>query len=44
LPGIGVGNGVGSYLESKRAGIATLKVTGADSGTIFRIYMLQILP
>ncbi len=43
IAGIGVGNGVGSYLESKRASIATLKVTGADSGTIFRIYMLQIL-
>lgn len=42
IAGIGVGNGVGSYLESKRASIATLKVTGADSGTIFRIYMLQI--
>ncbi|MGC1470586.1 MAG: FtsX-like permease family protein, partial [Sphingorhabdus sp.] len=42
IAGIGVGNGVGSYLESKRAGIATLKVTGADSGIIFRIYMLQI--
>jgi putative ABC transport system permease protein len=43
IAGIGVGNGVGSYLESKRASIATLKVTGADSATIFRIYMLQIL-
>ncbi len=43
IAGIGVGNGVGSYLESKRASIATLKVNGADSGTIFRIYMLQIL-
>lgn len=43
IAGIGVGNGVGSYLASKRASIATLKVTGADSGTIFRIYMLQIL-
>lgn len=42
IAGIGVGNGVGSYLESKRAGIATLKVTGADSSMIFRIYMLQI--
>ncbi len=42
IAGIGVGNGVGSYLESKRASIATLKVTGADSATIFRIYMLQI--
>lgn len=43
IAGIGVGNGVSSYLASKRAGIATLKVTGADSQTIFRIYMLQIL-
>jgi putative ABC transport system permease protein len=42
IAGIGVGNGVGSYLESKRAGIATLKVTGADSGVIFRIYLMQI--
>ena len=43
IAGIGVGNGVSSYLASKRASIATLKVTGADSSTIFRIYMLQIL-
>jgi putative ABC transport system permease protein len=43
IAGIGVGNGVGSYLEGKRASIATLKVTGADSSTIFRLYMLQIL-
>ncbi|WP_373475881.1 ABC transporter permease [Sphingorhabdus sp.] len=43
IAGIGVGNGVGSYLASKSASIATLKVNGADSGTIFRIYMLQIL-
>ena len=43
IAGIGVGNGVGSYLESKRASIATLKVNGADSRTIFRIYMMQIL-
>ncbi len=42
IAGIGVGNGVGSYLESKRASIATLKVTGADSATIFRLYMMQI--
>lgn len=43
IAGIGVGNGVNSYLQSKRASIATLKVTGADSRTIFRIYLLQIL-
>jgi len=42
IAGIGVSNGVGSYLESKRTSIATLKVTGADSSMIFRIYMLQI--
>ncbi len=42
IAGIGVGNGVGSYLEGKRASIATLKVTGADSGIIFRLYMMQI--
>ncbi len=43
IAGIGVGNGVGSYLEGKRGSIATLKVTGADSGIIFRIYLMQIL-
>ncbi len=42
IAGIGVGNGVGSYLEGKRASIATLKVTGADSGIIFRLYLMQI--
>ncbi len=42
IAGIGVGNGVGSYLDSKRASIATLKVIGAESSSIFRIYMLQI--
>ena len=42
IAGIGVGNGVSSYLDSKRSSIATLKVIGADSGSIFRIYMLQI--
>ncbi len=43
IAGIGVGNGVSSYLYGKRASIATLKVIGADSAAIFRIYMLQIL-
>ncbi len=42
IAGIGVGNGVSSYLASKRSSIATLKVNGADSGMIFRIYMMQI--
>ncbi len=43
IAGIGVGNGVASYLAGKRAGLATLKVLGADSGTVARIYGLQIL-
>jgi len=42
VAGIGVGNGVASYLGQKRAGIATLKVLGAASGDIQRIYLLQI--
>jgi putative ABC transport system permease protein len=43
IAGIGVGNGVGSYLAGKRQGLATLKVLGADSGTVMRIYGVQIL-
>lgn len=42
IAGIGVSNGVGSYLASKRAGIATLKVLGATSADIARIYLMQI--
>lgn len=43
IAGIGVGNGVASYLAGKRQGLATLKVLGADSGTVMRIYGIQIL-
>ena len=43
IAGIGVGNGVASYLAGKRQGLATLKVLGADSATVLRIYGLQIL-
>ncbi|WP_215349534.1 ABC transporter permease [Sphingopyxis soli] len=43
IAGIGVGNGVASYLAGKRPGLATLKVLGADSATVQRIYGLQIL-
>ncbi len=43
VAGIGVGNGVASYLAGKRGSIATLKILGAQSGDILRIYMLQIL-
>jgi putative ABC transport system permease protein len=42
IAGIGVSNGVSSYLALKRGGIATLKVLGATSADIARIYLLQI--
>lgn len=42
IAGIGIGNGVGSYLEERRAGIATLKILGATSRDIARIYLLQL--
>ncbi|MDT9599351.1 ABC transporter permease [Sphingosinicella rhizophila] len=43
IAGIGVGNGVTSYLDSKSGTIATLKLLGATSRTIFTSYLLQIL-
>lgn len=43
VAGIGVGNGVSSYLEGKRGGIATMKALGASSRTIFESYLLQIM-
>ncbi|WP_188771936.1 ABC transporter permease [Novosphingobium endophyticum] len=42
IAGIGIGGGVSSYLEARRTSIATLKVLGATSGDIARIYLLQI--
>ncbi|HET9355550.1 MAG TPA: FtsX-like permease family protein, partial [Sphingomicrobium sp.] len=42
IAGIGVSNGVGSYLAAKRGGIATLKVLGARAADIERIYLLQV--
>jgi putative ABC transport system permease protein len=42
IAGIGVGNGVTSWLDEKRASIATLKTLGASSGTVFRTYLLEI--
>jgi len=42
IAGIGIGGGVTSFLEARRTGIATLKVLGATSGDIQRIYLLQI--
>lgn len=43
IAGIGIGGGVSSYLEARRTSIATLKVVGATSADIARIYLLQIL-
>ncbi|WP_318781326.1 ABC transporter permease [Sphingomonas aliaeris] len=42
IAGIGVGNGVGSFLAGRRSGIATLKVLGATSADIARIYAIEI--
>ncbi len=42
IAGIGVGNGVSSYLTARRGSIAALKVLGATSGIIARIYILQV--
>lgn len=42
IAGIGIGGGVSSYLEARRTSIATLKVLGASSADINRIYALQI--
>ena len=42
VAGIGVGNGVASWLEQRRPGIATLKILGASSTTILRVYIIQI--
>ncbi len=42
IAGLGIGGGTASYLEARRQAIATLKVLGATSGDIARIYILQI--
>lgn len=43
IAGIGVGNGVASYLATRRGSIAALKVLGATSGLVARVYVLQTL-
>lgn len=43
IAGIGVGNGVSSYLEQRRSSIAMLKVLGATSAVVTRVYLLQVL-
>jgi putative ABC transport system permease protein len=42
IAGIGIGGGVSSYLDARRQGIATLKVLGATSADITRIYAIEI--
>lgn len=42
IAGIGVGNGVGSYLAARRRSIAMLKVMGATARDVARIYLLQV--
>jgi putative ABC transport system permease protein len=42
IAGIGIANGVSSYLTSRRSSIAALKALGATSGLITQIYLLQI--
>ena len=42
IAGIGVGNGVASYLDERRPGMATLKALGATSRTIFLTYFLTV--
>ena len=42
IAGIGVSNGVASYLRQKRGSIATVKMLGASSADIGRIYLVQI--
>ena len=40
--GVGVASAVRAYLEGKVSTIATLRTMGAESGLIFRVYLLQI--
>lgn len=42
IAGIGIGGGVSSYLAARRRSIATLKVLGATSAIVARIYLIQI--
>ena len=43
IGGVGIGNAVRGYLESRTATIATLKCLGASGRLIARVYWLQIL-
>jgi len=41
--GVGVGNAVRAFLQSRQATIATLKCLGASAGMIFAVYMIQVM-
>lgn len=41
--GVGVGNAVRSYLETRISTIATLKCLGGPGSLVFRIYLFQVL-
>jgi len=41
--GVGVGNAVKGYMDRKTKTIATLKILGAQGGTVFAVYFFQIL-
>ncbi len=43
IAGIGIAGAVSSWLESRRGTIATLKVLGATSEDVLRIYLLQVV-
>ncbi len=43
IGGIGIGNGVKSYLDGRTATIATLKCLGASGRLIFSVYLIQIM-
>ncbi|SFP54767.1 ABC transporter permease [Sphingomonas rubra] len=42
IAGIGVGGGVTSFLAARRGTVATLKVLGASTGDIARLYAIEI--
>ncbi len=41
--GVGVGNAVRAFLQSRQATIATLKCLGASARMIFAVYMIQVM-
>lgn len=43
IGGIGIGNGVKSYLDGRVATIATLKCLGASGRLVFSVYLIQIM-